>query len=257
VPSLAAELKSQLEEMGDYVVLANLESGWFAINPNTWKKRLARSKAVGRNGPNLVVYRTKSGEARDHHAIPYEVISPMLAPESLKLQKNGTYRWNCTLANDQLHVSHRQGYESVERYLAGRLLVEPQSSESQKAIAAGTVDIRTRSYEGIVEGIARESVVLSRTRSATLRREALRLSRGVCECCGVDFSLVLNGRGLRALQVHHKKQLALRESPEATSLTDLAVVCANCHAIIHTDPKEAMPVETLAKAWRGVGGSAA
>jgi hypothetical protein len=252
--SLAAELKTQLEERGDYVVLANLESGWFAINPNTWKKRLARSRANGRMGPNLVVYRTKSGEHRDHHAIPYEVIAPMLVPESLRLQKNGTYRWNCTLANDQLHVSHRQGYEPVEKYLAGTLLVEPQSSEPGRDITVGKVNIRTRSYEGIVEGIAHESIVLSRTRSATLRREALRLSCGVCEGCGVDFSLVLNGRGLRALQVHHKKQLSLRETPEATSLTDLAVVCANCHAIIHTDPMKAMPVEILAKAWRGVGG---
>jgi len=257
MPSLAAELKTQLEEMGDYVVLANLESGWFAINPNTWEKRLVRSKALGRNGPNLVVYRTKTGEERDHHAIPHQVIAPMLVPESLKLQKNGTYRWNLTLANDQLHVSHRKGYEPVEKYLAGRLLVESQLPEPEQEITSGNINIRTRSYEGVVEGIARESIVLSRTRSATLRREALRLSRGVCEGCGVDFSLVLNGRGLRALQVHHKKQLALRETPEATSLTDLAVVCANCHAIIHTDPKEAMPVEMLAEAWRGVGENAA
>lgn len=255
--SIAANLKAQLEEQGDYVVLANLESGWFAINPSTWKKRVARSTAMGREGPNLVVYRTKSGEDRDHHAIPFEVISPMLALESLKLQKNGTYRWNLTLANDRLHVSHRQGYQLVAKYLAARLILESQASDAERDIAAGRVNLRTRAYEGIVEGIARESIVLSRSRSATLRREVLRLSCGVCEGCGVDFTVVLDGRGLRALQVHHKKQLALRETPEATSLADLAVVCANCHAIIHTDPKEAMPVEKLRDAWRRVGGVAA
>ncbi|MEP7337301.1 MAG: hypothetical protein ABI977_06110 [Acidobacteriota bacterium] len=248
--SLVANVKAQLEEQGDCVVLANLESGWFAVNPNTWKKCVARSKTLGRVGPNLVVYRTKSGEERDHHVLPFEVISPMLSPESLKIQKNGRFRWNLTLVNDRLNVSHRLGYEPVERYLAARLIVESQASEGDKDIASGRVSLRTRSYEGIVEGIARESIVLSRSRSATLRRESLRLSGGICEGCGVDFSLVLNGRGLRVLQVHHKKQLALRETPEATSLEDLAVVCANCHAIIHTDPKEAMPVEKLREAWR-------
>ena len=257
MPSLVANLKAQLEEQGECVVLANLDTGWFAVNPNTWKKRAARAKALGRIGPNLVVYRTRSGEERDHHVVPFEVISPMLSPTSLKLQKNGTHRWNMTLANDRLHVSHRPGYESVENYLAAKLIVETQTVESDKDIVSGRVNLRTKAYEGIVEGIARESIVLSRSRSAILRREALRLSCGVCEGCGVDFTLVLNGRGLRALQVHHKKQLALRETPEATSLEDLAVVCANCHAIIHTDPKEAMSVEKLREAWCGVGASAA
>ena len=182
--------------------------------------------------------------------IPFGVILPMLAPESLKLQKNGTYRWNLTLANDRLHVSHRAGYENVAKYLASALVTESDSDGSLSSfVAADRISLRTRSYEGIVEGITRESVVLSRSRSSMLRREALRRSGGVCACCGVNFSLLLNGRGLRALQVHHKKQLALRDSPEATSLEDLAVVCANCHAIIHTDPKAAMSVESLSKEW--------
>lgn len=249
VASLAESLKAQLEDRGEYVVLANLESGWFAINPNTWEKRVARCKALSRSGPNLVVYRNRSGEERDHHVVPFEVIAPMLSPDSLKLQKNGTYRWNLTLADDRLHVSHRKGYEPVGKGLAARLIVESMTADDEKDIVSERVGLRTRAYEGIVEGIARESVVLSRSRSSALRREALRRSGGVCEGCGVDFSLVLNGRGLRALQVHHRRQLALRDAPEATSLGDLAVVCANCHAIIHTDPKEAMPVETLREAW--------
>ena len=255
--SLVSSVKAKLEEQGECVVLANLESGWFAINPNTWKKRIERCKALGRTGPNLIVYRTRSGEDRDHHVIPYELIATMLSLDSLKLQKNGTYRWNLTLANDRLHVSHRKGYEPTERFLASRLIVEDGIPDGDPEIASERVNLRTRSYEDIVEGIARESIVLSRSRSAVLRQEALKLSNGICEGCGVDFSLILSGRGLRALQVHHKKQLALRETPEATSLADLAVVCANCHAIIHTDPKNAMPVHELRENWSQDRGGAA
>jgi len=250
MPSLVSRVKEKLEELGECVVLANLETGWFAINPNTWKKRVERCKGLGRTGPNLIVYRTRSGEERDHHVVPYGVIAPLLLTDSLKQQKNGTYRWNLTLANDRLHVSHRQGYEPVEKYLASRLATEADDHGGASDIASELVNLRTRSFEGIVEGIAREAIVLSRTRSAALRREVLNLSGGICEGCGVNFSLLLHGRALRALQVHHKKQLALRETPEVTELADLAVVCANCHAIIHTDPKAAIPVEELRKEWK-------
>lgn len=56
---------------------------------------------------------------------------------------------------------------------------------------------------------------------------------------------------MRALQVHHKKQLALQDKPTVTTIHDLAVVCANCHSIIHADPKSAMPLEALQELWRG------
>ena len=249
MPSLVARLKEQLEGRGEYVVLANLDSGWFAVNPNTWKKRVERCKQLGRVGPNLIIHRTLSDEERDHHAVPNQVIAPMLSADSLKQQKNGTYRWNLTLKNERLHVSHRDGYEPVGRFFASQLATESNFPEVNSEFVAEPVNLRTRFFDGIIEGISRELLILSRSRSAALRKEALRLSDGFCEGCGVNFSILLNGRGRQALQVHHKKQLALRETPEATALTDLAVVCANCHAIIHSDHNNAMPLEDLRVAW--------
>lgn len=45
--SVVNDLKSQLEERGEYVVLAN--TPWFAINPSTWKTRLEQAKRGGAN----------------------------------------------------------------------------------------------------------------------------------------------------------------------------------------------------------------
>lgn len=56
---------------------------------------------------------------------------------------------------------------------------------------------------------------------------------------------MLNRDGVHVLQVHHRRQLAASKAPRVTSLKDLAVVCANCHALIHMDPKRALKVETL------------
>jgi hypothetical protein len=84
-----------------------------------------------------------------------------------------------------------------------------------------------------------------RKRDQRLRRAALDASAGVCEVCGVDYSRVLNGNGVRVLQVHHKKQLGYTDKPRLTKVTDLAVLCSNCHALIHLNPKKAMKVEAL------------
>lgn len=101
--------------------------------------------------------------------------------------------------------------------------------------------------EMAVEGLLREQTGYVRSRDRRLRNQALKRAQGVCEVCEVDFSKLLNGRGVRALQVHHRNQLASNDLPVITKLTDLAVVCANCHALIHMDVKQAMPVEELKK----------
>lgn len=98
-----------------------------------------------------------------------------------------------------------------------------------------------------IEGIKTETVRFMRGRSRRLRDLALKTARGVCCVCETDFSKVLGGDGVRVLQVHHRRQLAASDVPRVTRLEDLAVVCANCHMLIHMDPKHALSVEGLKK----------
>lgn len=104
------------------------------------------------------------------------------------------------------------------------------------AVAASPIDI---------ENILRETTVLSRKRSWRLRAEAPKRAAGVCATCMTNYGKVLGGRGFRVLQVHHRKQLAATDTPVVTAVEDLAVVCANCHALIHSDPKNAIAVDDL------------
>lgn len=102
-----------------------------------------------------------------------------------------------------------------------------------------------------IEGIARETTITTRSRSEPLRRAALKRAAGICEACGTNYSELAGGLGLRVLQVHHRRQLALAEAPVTNDLDDLAVVCANCHFMIHADTLHAMPVEELRDRLRG------
>jgi hypothetical protein len=59
-----------------------------------------------------------------------------------------------------------------------------------------------------------------------------------CEVCGFDFLEVYGALGEGFAEAHHKRSLA--ESPvngQVTSLDDLAIVCANCHRMLHLGPE--------------------
>lgn len=95
------------------------------------------------------------------------------------------------------------------------------------------------------EGDARMAFVRHRKREQKLRgaklkqaREKLR-GRLICEVprCGFDFEAVYGELGRDYAQVHHLKPLGDRTTPSETKLTDLAIVCANCHAMIHRGGK--------------------
>lgn len=54
-----------------------------------------------------------------------------------------------------------------------------------------------------------------------------------CEICGFEFKSRYGLLGDGFCEVHHKQPLAAVVSTSVTRLQDLAVVCANCHRILH------------------------
>ena len=95
------------------------------------------------------------------------------------------------------------------------------------------------------EGAPIEYRVTRRGRSRQLRDQAFSHANGVCETCGRNFGRILEGRGTRVLQVHHRKQMAEWSAPRVTRLSDLAVVCANCHQLLHIDRDRALRIDEL------------
>lgn len=54
-----------------------------------------------------------------------------------------------------------------------------------------------------------------------------------CEVCGFDSQHVYGEHGYGFIECHHKKPVSEIKEGEKTKLSDLAVVCANCHRMIH------------------------
>ncbi len=236
--------------MGEYVVLANIASGWFAIFESTLRNQTDIAVGKGRPGPNLIVYRTRdeASEPRDHFVVPYPILRTLVTDSTVAGAKvKSSRRWNLTLKDKRLRVTHGTGSIDVTPYYRAPLLLESGIEQAPAKIPVSRAEFQTTAA---LEGLAKEYRAVSRRRSATLREAALNASGGICEACGIDFSSLLGGMGARVLQVHHKNQLAHAEAPIVTKLEDVAVLCANCHSLVHAVLGPPMPVEGLRTLWR-------
>ena len=68
--------------------------------------------------------------------------------------------------------------------------------------------------------------------------------RLLCEACDFDFEAVYGELGEGFAECHHRLRLADLDGETPTRLEDLAIVCSNCHRILHRS-RPMMKVEDL------------
>ncbi|BAK76713.1 HNH endonuclease [Pseudogulbenkiania sp. NH8B] len=132
---------------------------------------------------------------------------------------------------------------------------KPIVERVMKLITEGPTPLPDIDETGGREGKVRLSAHLRRERNAKLvkkKKESVLKATGrlSCQVCGFDFKQVYGSYGENFCEVHHLTPLAKADCEVETKLDDLAVVCSNCHRIIHRhDP---MPkIEQLAAAISG------
>ncbi|WP_218233132.1 HNH endonuclease [Pseudomonas sp. Irchel s3a12] len=56
-----------------------------------------------------------------------------------------------------------------------------------------------------------------------------------CEACTIDFFAMYGEAGFRVIECHHQIPLSHENHKGKTKLEDLALLCANCHRLAHSD----------------------
>jgi 5-methylcytosine-specific restriction enzyme A len=105
--------------------------------------------------------------------------------------------------------------------------------------------------EGFLEGRIAETRHKRYERSKALveakltwaRRKFGKLS---CEACEFNFTLVYGPLGEGYIECHHKEPLHLNSSRN-NDINDLALLCANCHRMIHRSVKLGLPLMTISQ----------
>lgn len=93
--------------------------------------------------------------------------------------------------------------------------------------------------EGFPEGKIKEMLHRSRERNskliAQIKTEALaKYGKLECDCCGFDFEAFYGDLGAEFIEAHHTKPVSeLHEDGADTIKEDIALVCSNCHRMLH------------------------
>lgn len=109
-----------------------------------------------------------------------------------------------------------------------------QKSISPAEVATEVPDLDDEAPEGrILTAIHKRrerSPALARKKKAQVLK---RFGALKCEVCGFDFAKRYGDLGVGFAECHHRAPLASLAQQSRTKLSDLAVVCANCHRMIH------------------------
>lgn len=119
----------------------------------------------------------------------------------------------------------------------------PLSSLEDHFNALVDLDVLEGDFE---EGQEFYELHLRRERSASLidAKKAQTLQqhgRLACEVCSFDFAAAYGELGANFCEVHHKAPLASLTGTRVTKLSDVAIICSNCHRMIHRDS----PLKTI------------
>ena len=118
-------------------------------------------------------------------------------------------------------------------------LKSPIDAKVEKLLPQAKRDIASLQQEETgVEGKRRERYSTYYERKPELRAEAVAIHGTKCMvlACGFDFARRYGRRGDKFIEVHHLKPLSWNSSGElrqTVPATDMAVVCSNCHRMIH------------------------
>lgn len=125
-------------------------------------------------------------------------------------------------------------------YPKSKTTVPAMYQEELMEVLTDFIDVRSLDVDETVcdEGAARLRLHMVRERDGQLaerKKSSEMLARGrlACEVCSFDFFTRYGDLGAGFCEVHHLNPLSARVGSESTSLDELAVVCSNCHRMLH------------------------
>jgi len=144
---------------------------------------------------------------------------------------------------DFLNKDENYIWELIESYLDVDYKIKPVIFNDLIAEDnAALTSINTRTEGGI-------KVRISKTieRSPKLRQEALNIHGYKCQVCDFDFELTYGIWGKEFAEVHHLKPLSKLHGKEQENnpKDDLAVLCSNCHRMVHRKNGITLTLEEL------------
>ena len=185
-----------------------------------------------------------SGEFYYQASVGKKFASESLAKKIWGTDKDGkTWELVFTLINGSLdpeftweYIKKEKGYSMNDRLQGPRYIdyIYPPSNTDINKYIPELESIENISLEGkqkLVQHIKKErnsAIVKQKKREFKLLHGYL-----YCEVCGFNFEQTYGALGKDYIECHHLTPISEYTEEQKTSLEDLALVCANCHRMIH------------------------
>lgn len=136
----------------------------------------------------------------------------------------------------QVPVTWDQGFPRVQMRFGGEPVTVRRLSNEQ-ANRLGAAVQRSEKQKGLIEAEEGRIIMTEaafRSRNAALIETRKGNSDYRCEVCGFRFADRYGKIGHDYIIAHHLVPLASKKGTSKTTLDDIALLCANCHSMVHT-----------------------
>jgi len=116
-----------------------------------------------------------------------------------------------------------------------------------KILAATQKDIEALQIEeSYKEGKLCSVLVNKHERNPKIRAAAVRIHGTICQTCGFSFAEIYGTHGETFIEVHHLYPVSeYKNEVDISPSKDMAVLCSNCHRMIHRNPEKPLSLEEL------------
>jgi len=220
---------------------------WHALFVNEIKQRVSKT-----NGNfNIIVQDPKV--LSDFYSIPYSVVKPLLDEKYIDYSHGGAGRWVLTIRHGELCLNGTplriditkffQNFEGLNQNEFDKKQLEDSIDEY---LASQSDEDNTD--ENYFEGGKNYAFRSYYERNPKLRKAAIKHHGTTCEVCGYNFERFYGEHGKNFIEVHHLKPInTLKNHTLINPITDMIVLCANCHRMIHKNQKNVLSIDQLRK----------
>lgn len=125
-------------------------------------------------------------------------------------------------------------------------VVQIEDSNIETTLNVKTPGLGLNKNDRFIEGGIRQICIEIKARNPKLRAQAIANNKGYsCYICGFNFEDIYGECGANYIEIHHKIPLATSFDKRTVTVSDVVLVCANCHRVLHRNGKEPMRVEML------------
>ena len=120
------------------------------------------------------------------------------------------------------------------------LQVSRRQLDDVDVLCAGGEQSTARTEGGLTHALRSEY-----ERDPVLRAQAIEIHGLDCKACGFNFERKYGVHGAGFAEVHHSIPLSQGQERESDPASDLVVLCANCHRMVHRKWGEVLSIEEL------------